>query len=122
MHCQCNKIEDAIANAGFRNQKIWHSAQQGPGEFSSYFDYLFERRLQGKEDLEPKPEAVWEAMKMQLNFYQRSLAKAAEDYTKLENKLRDANVLAADLTRDAVEEKNKLLSEIEKKNKELGIE
>jgi len=122
MHCQCKKIEDIIANAGFRNNKIWHSAQHGPGEFSSYFDYLFERRLQGKEDLEPKPEEVWEAMKMQLNFYQISLAKAAENFTKLENKFRDANTLISDLTKDAVEDKNKLLAEIESKNKKLGLE
>lgn len=101
MHCQCKKIEDELLQAGFKPSKTHYlSTQQGPGDFKSYFDYLFERRLQGKENLEPIPEEMWNAMKMQLNHYQRQLAKAAEDYTKLENKLRDANEMIRDLQRE----------------------
>lgn len=121
MHCQCGKFQSRIADAGFKPKKIWEGTQAGPGEFASYADYLFERCLQAKEELEPKPQELWEAMKAQLNFYQRNLAKAAEDYTKLENRLRDANNYASEISRSHVEEKLKLLAEIDKKNKELGF-
>lgn len=95
------RFEKVVADAGFKNEKTWHSAQQGPGDFPSYFEYLVERKLEGKENLEPIPEEMWKAMKMQLNFYSRQLAKAAEDYTKLQNKLRDAELMIRDLQRES---------------------
>lgn len=102
MHCQCNKITDELNKAGFKQAPRTYplSTQQGPGDFKSYFDYLFERRLQGKENIEPITEELWNAMKMQLSYYQGQLFKAAEDYTKLQNKLRDAEEMIRDLQRE----------------------
>ena len=87
MHCRCSKIHNAISDAGFKNDKIYHRLPDGPGDFKSYFDYLIERKLSGHDNLEPNPEELWILMKMQLNFYQGELAKASEDYLILSNRL-----------------------------------
>ena len=84
-----DKFEQKLLNAGFTNTKEYHSDQNGPAEFKSYFEYLLDRQLAGEEDIEPETEILWILMKRQVNFFERTLAKSAEDYTKLQNQIRD---------------------------------
>jgi hypothetical protein len=94
------KLEQKLANAGFTNECEYNSDRFGPAEFKSYFEYLVDRVLAGELDIEPEPEVLWVLMKRQVNFFERSLSKAADDYRKLENKLREKESLIGDLIKE----------------------
>jgi hypothetical protein len=84
-----SKFEQKLLNAGFTNKVEYNSEQYGPAEFKSYFQYLLDRQLAGNEEIEPSPEELWTLMKRQVNFFERSLVKASDDFVKLENRIRN---------------------------------
>jgi hypothetical protein len=80
------RIRTNLADLGYRVNNVYKSEQYGPGDFNSYFEYLTECRL---ENISPNAQDVWELMKMQINFLQRTAAKASDEYLKLQNQNRD---------------------------------
>jgi hypothetical protein len=56
------------------------------GDFKSFFEFLFDLHLEGKEL--PTPEEIWTEMKKQLNYAQGNLLKASDDYRKIQNTVR----------------------------------
>ena len=95
-----SKFEQKLIDAGFSDQREYSSDRFGPAEFRSYFEFLLDRLLAGEEQLELKPEKPWIQMKRQNNYLERSLAKASEDYPKLENKMREKENIINDLLRE----------------------
>lgn len=95
-----SKFEQKLIDAGFSDQVEYGADRFGPAEFRSYFEFLLDRLLAGEEQLELKPEKLWTAMKRQNNYLEQTLAKAAEDYTKLENKMRQKEAMISDLLKE----------------------
>lgn len=80
------KIEDELKNNGFVRKNILNSKSGGIALAKSYFDALVDLKLEGKD--EPKSQEIWEEMKEHINYLSLTLSKAADDYRKLENKVR----------------------------------
>jgi hypothetical protein len=95
-----DRFEQELLNLRFENKPVYKSDRFGPAEFRSYFEYLIDRKLLGEALVEPRSEELWELMKAQVNFYERQLAKASEDYVKLENRLRDSQNMIDQLNRE----------------------
>lgn len=95
-----DKFQHKLIGSGITNKPEYRSERFGPAEFKSYFEYLVDRQLSGEEQIQPNSEELWTLMKMQVNFFERSLSKAADDYRKLENKLREKESLIDDLIKE----------------------
>lgn len=80
------RIEDELTKQGFSPKKIFESRADGMGIYKSFFEVLVDLKLEGKSN--PTAQEVWEEMKAHINYLGRNLAKASDDYRKLENKVR----------------------------------
>ena len=90
-----SRYERIVSQEGIRNRIIYEHEDTLPSQFRKYFDYRVELLLRGDEEL--SPQRLWEEMRKKINLLEGQLAKASEDYTKLENKCRDLQNLVDDL-------------------------
>ena len=80
------RIENQVADEGYKNSKNYGQSEVGYGDFDSFFEVLVECRLAGEEY--PTHVQVFNNMKKQVNFLRADLTKASEDYLKIQNECR----------------------------------
>lgn len=81
-----SRIEEQLKAEGYSVNRILESRADGMGIAKSFFEVLVDLKLEGKEN--PTAQEVWEEMKAHINYLGRNLSKGADDYRKLENKVR----------------------------------
>lgn len=80
------RIENQVADEGYKNEKIYQQSETGYGDFKSFFDVLVDCHLAGEDY--PTHVQVFNNMKKQINYLTTNLASASEEYLKLQNKCR----------------------------------
>ena len=90
------RIENQVFDMGYTNKPIYEKSETGYGDYESFFELMVESKLSG-DDHFLDMQRVFESMKRQINFYRSELSRAAEDYTKLENKHRNLQIDYNDL-------------------------
>ena len=86
LKAKIEQVKLSLIDSGIIEENVLGSSETGPGDYKSYFEYMIDRRLDGKA--QPTPEELWKEMRLQINHLSRALSRASEDYRKMENRCR----------------------------------
>lgn len=100
-----DRISQELKEEGYEVNNIHESSAEGPGDASSFFDYLVDLKLDGQKI--PTTQVLWESFKKQLNHSQKLVRYADEEYEKVYTKYRGLEEQIKDLREENFQLKKK---------------